>query len=482
MREPMNRHAAAALALALTPMLGMLAAGAPAAGQASSEAARVYALEARVAALAAEAQRIEDINAITRIGRAYGYYLDKGFWNEAADLFAEDGTLEVGVDGVYRGQDRIRQAIIAYGGGGEETGPGLPYGKYYRQMQLQPVVTISEDGQTAHARWRQWSLLGQYEVFAAWGDAEMENVYVKDDGVWKIQAMRVYTNFVVPYQGGWASLQPVEGDWMSDAAKALPADAPPTTTYEPFPAVFVPPYHYDLETPARVADLGGATPHSNQGEGDLGALEAAADEIAARVAIAASERAIENLQGQYGYYIDKGLWTEAAALFAESGTYEFGQSGVYVGRDRVRAAIGLMGPEGLEAGMLNNYPMLQPLITVADDNRTAKARWRSDVMLARNGRGRWGAGVYENEYVNDGGTWRIAKLHYYVTMWADYERGWAQGAALPMDGPSRTLPPDRPPTEVYGSLPEVYLPPYHYVHPVTGEPHPGPGLREEWEP
>jgi hypothetical protein len=26
------------------------------------------------------------------------------------------------------------------------------------------------------------------------------------------------------------------------------------------------------------------------------------------------------------------------------------------------------------------------------------------------------------------------------------------------------------------------LPPYHYVHPVTGEPHPGPGLRPEWTP
>ncbi len=48
--------------------------------------------------------------------------------------------------------------------------------------------------------------------------------------------------------------------------------------------------------------------------------------------------------------------------------------------------------------------MVQPIIHVSEDNRTAKARWRSDVQLARAGKGRWGGGVYENEYVNDNGT------------------------------------------------------------------------------
>jgi hypothetical protein len=451
--------------LAVLAALGLslaLSAGLAAPSTAQDEAARTEALRARVEALSAEAQRVEDINAITRIQRAYGYYVDKGFWNEAADLFAEDGTLEIGVDGVYRGKERVRQAIIAYGEGRDGTGPGLPYGQINHRMQLSPVVTIADDGVTAYGRWKEFALLGHYKVEAKWGDATVENVYVKEDGVWKIQAMRIYTNFVAPYQGGWAALEPVEGDWKSEVAERLPPDAPPTATYEPFPNVFVPPFHYDLETPARVADLSASEP----GEGDIGALEAAADQIAARIAIAASERAIENLQAQYGYYVDKGLWTEAASLFAENGTYEFGQSGVYVGRDRVKDGLSLMGPEGLEEGQLNNYPMMQPIVTVAPDNQTAVARWRSDVMLSRDGKGRWGGGLWLMSYVNEGGVWKIASLKYNVVMWGDYDEGWT-AKPFPMDPPSTTNPPDQPPTEVYASLPTAHFTPYHYENPVT---------------
>jgi hypothetical protein len=106
---------------------------------------------------------------------------------------------------------------------------------------------------------------------------------------------------------------------------------------------------------------------------------------------------------------------------------------------------------------------------VAPDNRTAQARWRSDIQVAVDGKGQWGEGEYENEYVNDHGIWKISKLHFYVTVMADYDKGWRE-APIPLEGPSKTFPPDRPPTEVYGALPEVYLPAYHYRNPVTGTP------------
>lgn len=437
------------------------------AAAAAGDMVRIQALRARIAALNEEARQVEDITGIQRLQRAYGYYVDKGYWGEAADLFADDGTIEVGVDGVYRGKDRVRRYLVARGGGIE--GPGLKFGQLNMHMQLQPVVTVAADGRTAHGRWRDFSLLGHYHVSAHWGDAVMENTYVRENGVWKIKSMHVYTNFIAPYKGGWAILQPVTSAsaWKSDVVKVLQPDAGPTVTYKPFPDVFVPPFHYAGDLSAITAPT--PRPLPQRPDDVLGRMEAQVDAEELKLARLHSERAIENLQAIYGYYIDKGLWTGAASLFTSDGTYEFGQRGVYKGHDRVRLALTLMGPEGLEPGRLNNYPMLQPIISVAADNATAKGRWRSDVQLAQDGKGKWGGGVYENEYVNENGTWKISKLHYYVTMWGDYDKGWFKDP-LPMAGTSKELPPDAPPTMVYQALPKMVIFPYHYNHPVTGRP------------
>lgn len=437
---------------------------------AQSDSARLAALQARLAAMEAETAHVEAITQIQRIGRAFGYYTDKGFFGEAADLFTDNGTFQWGADGVYRGKARIRELLTRHGGGSLKE-VGLPFGRLNLRMQLQPLVTVAADGRRANARWREWGLLGQYKKEAVWGDAVIEDAYVKEGGVWKIASRRYFLNFEAPYQGGWAALKPVTSSWTSPVAKAFAPDAPAPEAYAPFPAVFVPPYHYangDL-TAIRSAPPFQAPRRRSDA---LGQLEARADAKALQLARAHSVRAIENLQAMYGYYIDKGRWKQAAALFSRQGTYEFGQGGVYVGHASIERGLSLMGPPGLEQGQLNNYVMAQPIIHVSDDNRTAKARWRSDVLLARGGQGRWGGGVYENEYVNESGTWKFSKLHYHVTFWGDYDQGWA-GKPFPMDPPSITVPPDRPPTVVYESFPKLQVVPYHFANPVSGKPHAG---------
>jgi hypothetical protein len=180
--------------------------------------------------------------------------------------------------------------------------------------------------------------------------------------------------------------------------------------------------------------------------------------------------AIERLQATFGYYFDKGMWTEVAQLFTRDGRFEYGQRGVYIGRERIQRALLLFGPEGLSPGRLNNHMQLQAIITVAPDGRTATARWQGMVMLAQPGvNGQWGVGVYENAYAKVGDTWQIASLHFYPMAQTDYDLGWMRGATQ-MEGPSALFPPDEPPTEVYRSYPSNYIPPFSYPHPVTGEP------------
>jgi hypothetical protein len=179
---------------------------------------------------------------------------------------------------------------------------------------------------------------------------------------------------------------------------------------------------------------------------------------------------IEALTTTFGYYFDKGLWDEATSLFANDGRYEYEQSGVYIGRERIERAMLLFGPQGLAPGHLNNHFMLQDIITVADDGRTATGRFQGPIQLAQpNANGQWAVGVWENDYVKEGGVWRIAEAHFYLTAKTDYDKTWTEGA-IPMRGPSALFPPDEPPSEVYRAFPAAYIPPFSFDHPVTGEP------------
>jgi SnoaL-like domain len=199
-------------------------------------------------------------------------------------------------------------------------------------------------------------------------------------------------------------------------------------------------------------------------------LEARVTAYRERVARLEDQDTVENLQATFGFYFDKGLWNEAADLFARNGTFEYGQSGVYIGQSRIRRAMLLFGPQGLGQGYLNNHMMLQPVIIVASDGKTATGRWQGPVQLSEPGaNGIWGVGIYENEYVKEGGVWKIAKLHFYPTAFTDYDKGWAR-SLLPMKGQSALFPPDKPPTVVYRSMPGNYIPPFSFKHPVTGKP------------
>lgn len=209
-----------------------------------------------------------------------------------------------------------------------------------------------------------------------------------------------------------------------------------------------------------------ALPTAALAQGDVSAQLTAAKH---RVQLLEDQDAIENLQGMFGYYFDKGLWDQAADLFTAKGSFEYGQRGVYIGTARIRQSMLLLGPQGLAKGYLNNHMMLQPIVVVAPDGRTATGRWQGMVQLAQPGaNGIWGVGLYENTYVKEGGVWKISKLHFYVTGLTDYDKGWMK-AAYPMEGQSALFPPDSPPSEVYRSYPNAYIPPFSFRHPVTGQ-------------
>jgi hypothetical protein len=221
-------------AVSVTALLMSACGGGPSPG----EAAQISALGARVSALEQRKQRIEDVNAIERLQAAYGYYVDRALWDEVANLFADDGTLEIGLDGVYVGKARVREYLYALGGGRQ----GLADGELNEHLQVMPVITLGSDGLTAKARWRAITLTGELGGDAFWGEGPYENEYVKDDGVWKIKTLHWYQALYVPYAGGWqTNPDPTGGKHVSDT---LPPDRPPSVQYKTWPDTYVPPFSF----------------------------------------------------------------------------------------------------------------------------------------------------------------------------------------------------------------------------------------------
>jgi hypothetical protein len=205
-------------------------------------------LQQQAAHAAHQTRLLHDEKDIERLQRIFGYYMDKKLWDQVADLFADDGTFEVGQNGVYVGKASIRHALDQFGSGPKE-------GELFNHMQLQPVIHVAEDGVTAQARWRGFNQAGEYGKRATWGEGVSENEYVKQDGVWKIRKFHFFNSFSTPYEKGWAkevlpSSRPVP--------KGFEPDRPPSLTYEAFPKYFVPPFHYPNPVTGKPPTIGAA--------------------------------------------------------------------------------------------------------------------------------------------------------------------------------------------------------------------------------
>jgi hypothetical protein len=419
------------------------------------------ALPQTVAALQAQAGSLRDIEDIKRLQRAYGYYIDVGQWDQVAKLFSRNATLEIGLDGVYRGQERVRQYFLAVGGGHQ----GLAPGQVNQYLQLMPVINLAPDGVHAKGTWRALILAGIAGKSAWWGEGPYENEYVKEGGVWRISALHWYQTLMTPYaDGGWARHPDVNGGHYAPAS--LPPDAPPTEQYKVWPGAHVPYFHFKNQAPSlRTDGAQGRVGTLARVSGSDTQLRQQLARLSHEVQLLEDQNAIEKLQRIYGYYLDKGLWSEAADLFADDGEVELAGRGAYVGKAQVLAYLRAIGPEGPAAGRLYDNMQLQPIVHVDVDGATARARWHLFAQIALAGQyHEWGVGVYENEYVKRDGVWKIHRLHFYPTLYTPYEAGWAQRVAT-YSRMEPDLKPDRP-AAAPASAP--VLAPFDYANPVTG--------------
>jgi hypothetical protein len=450
------------------------------------------ALSTRMADLAARAQRLADEIEVTNLQHEYGYYADRKMWDDVAELFAADGTMELGLQGIYVGPKSIRRGLNA-------SGPaGLAEGEIDDHIHLQTIVSVMPDGRTARARGTEIGMIGKTgsrassdSPSALWTQSIYENEFVKQGGVWKFKAMHVYPRFIVDAEKGWAKdAQPAPGP-----SKAFPPDRPSTESYEIYPRFQFAALHFNHPVTGRppqypeganvvVGRLKRApttvTPASTTTL--TGRLEPAPTTVTALEALLTStERSMqrskayhasENLATAYGFYIDDFKWDETADIFSRNGWKELSYVGTYVGRERIRQSLKLRYPNPKSSDVLTLHQIVQPVIHVSADGRTSQIRVRAFQLGGRATEGSWISAIYENTAVDEDGTWKLSGMDLDYVWNAPSRGGWAHVTAPPA-APDVTmmkaLPPDRPlrgPS--VAPFPKVQPVPFHYKNPVSG--------------
>jgi hypothetical protein len=204
---------------------------APAAFAAGADLA---ALEKQLNAVGQRITRLQDLTDVEIVQNAYGYYVDKGQWRSISDLFDEDATLEIGGKGVFLGKNRVFEYMNIGMGGGGPIGPKT--GSLIDHQQFQCLPTIMEDGVTAKAR-----CIAFVMSSGGWGHNYYEDVFVKEDGVWKFKKLVGPFNMYSGYRQGW--VDSVIVNTYPEKFAPYP-DLPPSRIYLTYPSYHVEPFHY----------------------------------------------------------------------------------------------------------------------------------------------------------------------------------------------------------------------------------------------
>jgi hypothetical protein len=369
---------------------------------------------------------LEDEVAVLNLQNTYGYYLERKMWDDVADLFGSSGA-------------QIRKDLESRYGA-----PKLKTGELWEHVNFGTVVTIARDGRSANARSVELRQLGQLNEYQRWELGTYENEFVKEDGVWRFKAVHYSPRLVANYEEGWAKTKPLAN----------------------FPA-----FHYkNLGKPAAAPASVAAKP---------------IEKLEQMLAQAIGYDAAENQMSAYGYYLDESAWDSLIDSCASNCVFELSDVGIYLGKDRARRALKLRYPNnGRGPNSYTIHQLLQPVIHVSEDGKTAHARTRLFQMggSASGSTGVWIGGTYENQAFFEDGEWKFGVKDLQHQFNASYRNGWskivprvtnakaAPKAATKGKAPTglAAFPPDRPQRTRQYPFPEILEPAFHYKNPVSG--------------
>lgn len=148
--------------------------------------------------------RLADAHEIANLQGRYMYYLEAHRYPEVLELFARNDpevSVEIGEGGVYVGRAKVEAMFL------HVLRPFfmLP-GMMPLHMLTTPVIEVEPGGLRARGMWQTIgcnSFPADAGMKAVWQQGAYDNIYVKEEGQWRILRMRWLANFRTSFDKGW---------------------------------------------------------------------------------------------------------------------------------------------------------------------------------------------------------------------------------------------------------------------------------------
>jgi len=427
----------------------------PPAGPAPEAAATLAALQARV-------DRLNDEDRVRNLQAAYGYYADRRMWDDVTDLFAEDGVVEVGGQGVWHGKAGVRKWLNSIGPA------GLTHGILNDRPQYAVTVTIAPGGNEAWTRGIELGMLGDADNEKGWWEISVfRNRFVKEQGVWKIRELRRFPVMKTDIFKGWGKDRFADPAPVGANAPDAPLPAADAVNVALAVPAFIAPHPV---TGKAVAAVGaGRTVAATPLTGAIATGSTAPVDLAEarrRLSRSAAWDGVENVSAAYGMYADDVDARGFTGVIAEKGFKMTPFAGYYITREQNQKAR-ISGPLPAMRPGIPYHWLMGPVTLVSDDGRSAYGRMRlfqprtskhesktGDFL----GAGFWG-GMYHNRYVLENGSWKLWELTLdepYINPVSWKDGLWAKAKDPPPPDPNKprrtfsggNFPPDIPLTEL----------------------------------
>jgi hypothetical protein len=203
-------------------------------------AARLEALEKKVKAQEKQLTVLKDIEAIKKLQKAYGYYVEHMMYQEIVDCFADRPDVCLNwLEGQYLGKEGVKKYF--------EFMKVSPPNFSHQVMQIAGVVDIDHDGKTASGRW--YAFGGIFiprgdDVRRSFVSGIYENRYIKEKGVWKILSIKWVIPYAVRIAGEWAMPEDVNRPYIKGEFRGPKPDVPIDMDDGRYLSGYIFPFHY----------------------------------------------------------------------------------------------------------------------------------------------------------------------------------------------------------------------------------------------